>query len=127
MLLNCVNIVIIPLSFSIHLIGSCHGPWILISNAIFLFLFCPHFSILWAFNILTWSIGLFYFWPHIRGFHYSFHISLGYAPCFHPLFGPPFTPYPQSKEILLNLSIKCYWTMSPLLLSLWATWLDLVC
>jgi hypothetical protein len=36
------------------------------------------------------------------------------SPCFlHPVFGPPFTPYPlfqwypQSKEILLNLSMKC--------------------
>ncbi len=33
--------------------------------------------------------------------------------CLHPVFGPPFTPcllfqwYPQSKDILLNLSMKC--------------------
>jgi len=33
-------------------------------------------------------------------------------PCLHPVFGPPFTPYPlfqwypQSKDILLNLSIE---------------------
>jgi len=34
-------------------------------------------------------------------------------PCLHPVFGPPFTPYPlfqwypQSKDILMNLSMKC--------------------
>ncbi len=36
------------------------------------------------------------------------------SPSFHPVFGPAFTPYPlfqwcpQSKEILLNLSMKCW-------------------
>jgi hypothetical protein len=36
------------------------------------------------------------------------------SPCLHPVFGSPFTPYPlfqwypQSKEILLNLSMKCW-------------------
>ncbi len=36
----------------------------------------------------------------------------GKSPCLHPVFGPAFTPYPlvqwypQSKEILLNLSMK---------------------
>jgi hypothetical protein len=36
------------------------------------------------------------------------------SPCFHPIFGPPFTPYTlfkwytQSKEILLNLIMKCW-------------------
>jgi len=36
------------------------------------------------------------------------------SPCPHPVFGPAFTPYPlfqwypQSKEILLNLSMKCW-------------------
>jgi hypothetical protein len=35
------------------------------------------------------------------------------SPCLHPVFGPPFIPYslfqwyPQSNEILLNLSMKC--------------------
>jgi hypothetical protein len=35
------------------------------------------------------------------------------SPCLHPIFWPAFTPYPlfqwyvQSKEILLNLSMKC--------------------
>jgi hypothetical protein len=34
-------------------------------------------------------------------------------PCLYPVFGPPFTPYPlfqwypQSKDILMNLSMKC--------------------
>jgi hypothetical protein len=33
--------------------------------------------------------------------------------CLHPVFGPPFGPYPlfeggpQSKEVLLNLGMKC--------------------
>ncbi len=37
----------------------------------------------------------------------------GKQPCFHPVFGPPFTPYPlfqwylQSRDILINLSMKC--------------------
>jgi hypothetical protein len=36
------------------------------------------------------------------------------SPCFHPVFGPAFTPYPlsqwypQSKENLLILSMKCW-------------------
>ncbi len=33
-------------------------------------------------------------------------------PCLHPVFGPPFTPHllvvSESKEILLNLSMKCW-------------------
>jgi hypothetical protein len=35
------------------------------------------------------------------------------SPCLHLVFGPPFSPYPffqwypQSNEILLNLSVKC--------------------
>jgi hypothetical protein len=34
-------------------------------------------------------------------------------PCLYPVFGPPFTPYPlfqwypQSKDILMNLSMEC--------------------
>ncbi len=38
----------------------------------------------------------------------------GKSACFHPVFGPAFTPYPlsrwylQSKEILLNLSMNCW-------------------
>jgi hypothetical protein len=33
--------------------------------------------------------------------------------CLHPVFGPPFTPYPlfqwypQSKDILINFSVNC--------------------
>jgi hypothetical protein len=36
------------------------------------------------------------------------------SPSLHPVFGPPFTPYPlfqwypQSKQLLLNLSMKCW-------------------
>jgi len=36
-------------------------------------------------------------------------LSIKYR-CLHPIFGPAFTPYPlfqQSKDILLNLSLKC--------------------
>jgi hypothetical protein len=38
----------------------------------------------------------------------------GKSPCLHPVIGPPFTPYPvfqwylQSKEMLLNLNMKCW-------------------
>jgi len=38
----------------------------------------------------------------------------GKKPCLHPVFGRPFTPYPvfqrypQSKDNLINLSMKCY-------------------
>jgi hypothetical protein len=38
------------------------------------------------------------------------------SPCLHPVCGPPFTPYPlfqrylQSKDILINLSMKCWYS-----------------
>ncbi len=45
-------------------------------------------------------------------FFWIFEFSLK-SPCLRPVFGPPFSPYPlfecglQSKEILLNLGMKC--------------------
>jgi hypothetical protein len=49
------------------------------------------------------------------GFLYDPIIELSVkSPCFHPVYGPAFTPYPlfqkelQSNEILLNLSMKCW-------------------
>jgi hypothetical protein len=47
----------------------------------FCFFFFPIFSILWAFNILTRSIILFYFWLYIPSSHNSIHISLLQSPC----------------------------------------------
>ncbi len=72
--------------------------------------------------IMEWRDLLFFFrscgWWWGRGDFLTFCVLCGEwtlprSPCRHPVFGPPFTPYPlfqwyqQSKVVLINLSMKC--------------------